>query len=365
MDTLTHALSGALIGRATAPRHESADTLPAGRRMFVGALAAAFPDLDFITSYLTPLSYLYNHRGITHSLLLLPVWALLLSFVFAAIWRRRRTRDAAVEARNRAPSWRAYFGIAAYGIAAHIAGDLITSFGTMIFAPVSDARYALSATFIIDPWFTGLILVGLAACALWRSSRLPAAIGLAVLAGYVALQFVLQQRAIDFGEQYVREKGIQHAIVTAQPRPVSPFNWTVMVAEPERYTYAHVNLIRKVPRPEPDGRSGFIERLDAPYRPLSQAMWVRLERYGSAREDAALAREAYVQPAFSFFRWFAAYPVVLNVERGNPERCVWFHDLRFATPGRDNMPFRYGMCREGEGAWAPFQMLGAGKRAVY
>ena len=365
MDTLTHALSGALIGRATAPRHESADTLPAGRRMFVGALAAAFPDLDFITSYLTPLSYLYNHRGITHSLLLLPLWALLLSFLFAAIWRGKRARDATPGARVPPASWRAYFGITVYGIGAHIAGDLITSFGTMIFAPLSDARYALSATFIIDLWFTGIIVVGLAACAVWRSSRLPAGVGLLVLAGYVGLQVVLQQRAVDFGEQYVRENGIQEAVVTAQPRPVSPFNWTIMVAEPERYTYTHVNLVRKVPRPEPDGRSGFIARLDAPYRPLSQAMWVRLERYGSARDDAALAREAYVQPAFAFFRWFAAYPVVFNVERGNPERCVWFHDLRFATPGRDNMPFRYGMCREGEGAWAPFQLVGNGKRRVY
>ena len=90
MDTLTHALSGALIGRATAPRTRTADTLPNGRRMIVGALAAAFPDLDFITSYLTPLSYLYNHRGITHALLLLPLWALLLSFLFAAIWRGKR-----------------------------------------------------------------------------------------------------------------------------------------------------------------------------------------------------------------------------------------------------------------------------------
>jgi inner membrane protein len=235
----------------------------------------------------------------------------------------------------------------------------------MIFAPLSDARYALSATFIIDLWFTGIILAGLAASAIWRSSRGPAALGLAVLAGYVGLQVLLREQAIDFGEQYAREKGIERAVVTAQPRPVSPFNWTILVAEPERYTYAHVNLIRKTPPPEPDARAGFVERLDAAYRPLSQAVWVPVQRYGYRDEDAALAREAYLQPAFAFFRWFAAYPAVLGIDSGNPERCVWFHDLRFATPGRDGTPFRYGMCRHDNGAWAPFQLLGTAKRPVY
>src|SRR5689334_14480719 len=132
MDTLTHALSGALLARVTASPHPRPDSLPLGRRMLVGGLAAAFPDSDVVSSYLSSLSYLYHHRGITHSLLMLPLWAALLSFVFALVWRGR-------------PPWRAYLGICAYGIAAHIAGDLITSFGTMIFAPFSHARYALSA----------------------------------------------------------------------------------------------------------------------------------------------------------------------------------------------------------------------------
>src|SRR5687768_7449329 len=103
MDTLTHALSGALIARATAPRSPTISTLPVGRRMWVGAAAAAFPDLDFITGYLTPLAYLHHHRGITHSLILLPLWAALVALIFAAVWRFRLP-------------WRAYLGIAAIGI---------------------------------------------------------------------------------------------------------------------------------------------------------------------------------------------------------------------------------------------------------
>ena len=365
MDTLTHALSGALLARATAPRAAGSDTLPAGRRIVVGALAAAFPDLDVVATYLSPLSYLYHHRGVTHSVLMLPLWAVLLSFLFAFLWRGKNTTDPITGDRYPAPPWRAYVGVCAYGIAAHIVGDLITSFGTMIFAPLSDARYALSATFIIDLWFSGIILLGLVASAVWRRSRAPAVIGLAVLAGYVGLQLLLRQQAIDFGREYARTNRLQQAEITAEPRPVSPFNWTVFVTQPDRYTYAHINLLRRSVPPEPDAETSFIARLDAPYRPLSDAEWLLAPRYGARPDEAAFALEAYRQPAFAFFRWFAMYPAVLGVDRAHSERCVWFHDLRFLTPGRGGTPFQYGMCREGAGQWVPFQLMQEGRRAVY
>lgn len=352
MDTLTHALSGALIARATAPRKQTPETLPLGRRIFVGFAAAAFPDLDVLASNLSPLSYLYYHRGITHSLLMLPLWAALIAVIFAALWRFR-------------PGWRAYFGVAACGFASHIVGDLITAFGTMIFAPLSDARYALSATFIIDLWFTGIILAGLIACAFFRVSRVPAVVTLVILASYVGLQVGMRERAIEFGEQYAAARGIGGAAVTAVPRPVSPFNWTVIVSDERRYHYAHVNVIRKEIPPAPGPRRGFIARLAAAYRPLAHATWERAERYGTNAQEAALAREVFAEKDFRFFRWFAAYPAMLRVDAANPERCVWFHDLRFVTPGRDTTPFLYGMCRGESGVWRPFQLLGDEKQAVY
>src|SRR5215210_3147697 len=188
MDTLTHGLLGALLGRVTARRKpkQNPDYLPLVRRMLVGFLAAAFPDIDFISSYVSPLSYIHYHRGITHSLILLPMWAALLAVIFAVIWKGK-------------PRWPAYFGISAIAIGSHILTDWITSFGTMVFAPFSDARYAIGTTFIIDLWFTGIILLGLLASLAWRESSRPAAVGLTVLAAYVGCQWLLQQHAIDFG----------------------------------------------------------------------------------------------------------------------------------------------------------------------
>jgi len=70
--------------------------------------------------------------------------------------RRVAARQAAARARRLARAlWR--HGLS---IGAHIAGDVITSYGTMLLAPLSDWRAAIGTTFIIDLWFSGIIVAG-------------------------------------------------------------------------------------------------------------------------------------------------------------------------------------------------------------
>lgn len=341
MDTLTHALSGALLARATAGSGKPA--LPLRRRVAVGTLVAAFPDLDVIATWISPLAYLYHHRGVTHSLVMLPLWTVLLAWLLAWLWRG-------------GPRWQAYAPVVALSLAAHIAGDWITSFGTMIFAPLSDYRHGLGTTFIIDLWFSGIIVAGLLLSLAWRRSRVPAVAGLAALAGYVAFQYVLLQQAVDFGERHARAAGIIEARVTAMPRPVSPFNWMVVIENTEGYRYSHINLIRKSVQTA-GADAGLIARLDAAYRPLDQAVWDADPRFGNGGERAAV-RAVFEHPQFEFFRWFAAYPALHRIDAGPADLCVWFKDLRFLTPGRDAMPFIYGMCGEGAGLLRPFRLDG-------
>ena len=81
-------------------------------------------------------------------------------------------------------------------------------------------------------------------------------------------------------------------------------------------------------------------------------------RFGSSAAERAAAREAWSQPRFAFYRWFAEEPVLLRVDSGNPSTCAWFQDLRFFTPGRDTWPFRYGMCREEGGRGSCSGLMG-------
>ncbi len=347
MDTLTHALSGALLARALTPstsaqRDRASERwfgppVPVGHAVAVGFFAAAFPDADFVLRFVSDLAYLRGHRGVTHSIVLLPLWALLLGALFALVARRRA-------------AWRRYVWLSAAAIGIHIAGDWITQFGTMLLAPLSDARFGLGATFIIDLVLSGILVAGLAASALLPRSRAPALVALALLPVWVGLSYSAKQDAIAFARDYAARAELRLEFADAAPRPASPFNWTVVVFDGQRYHVAHINTRRTEPLVA-TADDHFIRRVSAPYQPLAHARWERLPMFGSAA-DESLAHEVWAHPDFAFFRWFAMFPLVERVDNGPREICVWWRDLRFVFPGRGAAPFRYGMCRAAGGAWA-------------
>jgi inner membrane protein len=284
---------------------------------------------------------------------MLPFWALLLGWLASLAFGRR-------------DALRRYVLLAAAAIAIHIAGDWITQFGTMLLAPLSDARFGLGSVFIIDLVFSGIIVAGLLASAAVRRSRVPAMAALALLPCWVGLTVVGRSEALAFAHDYAARQGIQARIIDAAPRPASPFNWSVFVFDGTRYHVAHVNTRRSAPLlVTPDDH--FVRRFSAPYQPLSLAHWESYEKFGV--DAPALAREVWEHPQFGFFRWFAMYPLVYRVETNgagaNAETCVWYRDLRFGFPGRTSVPFRFGMCRAGPGReWALFALDDIAGRAA-
>ena len=302
------------------------------RRIAAGFFACAAPDLDFVIGAFGPVAYVLNHRGVTHSLILLPAWAWLVAWVLAKI-----LRDPG--------GWRSLYGICAMSLGAHIAGDWITSFGTMIFAPFSDYRAALGTTFIIDLWFSGIIVAGLLVSAFFYKTRIPSVMAWIILCAYVGFQYLQKEKALDFARQYAAGRGLRDVDIGAQPRAVSPFNWTVFASDERVHRFAHINLTREMPRRFTPG-DGFVAKLDAPYEPLASAHWQTRSRYGENGE----AKGAWDSRGLGFFRWFAERPALDAVTKA-PE-CYWFVDLRFLNPGRDWVPFRFGACRDRpEGAW--------------
>src|SRR5688500_7245306 len=55
----------------------------------------------------------------------------------------------------------------------------------MLLAPLSRQAFALPFTFIIDPWFTAILVIGLAAGSLVPRKRYPSILAFVVLGGYV------------------------------------------------------------------------------------------------------------------------------------------------------------------------------------
>jgi inner membrane protein len=355
MDTLTHALSGALLGRALAPPPRAGGgksqafgpRVPVWHAVVAGGVAATFPDADYVLTFVSELAYLRGHRGVTHSIVLLPLWALVLGWLLA------------IGLRNRS-AWKRYAWLAAAGIAIHIAGDWITQFGTMLLAPLSDARFGLGSTFIIDLVLSGIIVAGLLGSALWARSRAPALLALALLPAWVGVGWLGKSEAIAFAREYAQRHGIAAVTIDAAPRPASPFNWTIIVDEGDAYHVAHINTRRSEPLVAgPD--DNFIRRFSAPYLPLAQARWERRPKFG-APAVTALAHEVWSDPQFELVRWFSMYPLLYQVDRGESGTCAWFHDLRFDYPGRGFAPFRFGLCRAGSLPWRLYRLDGADRR---
>ncbi|MBK6469677.1 MAG: metal-dependent hydrolase [Betaproteobacteria bacterium] len=370
MDTLTHALSGALVARLIVARGPvPLAALPgvgaAGRfgaawgggaaaplpwqGVAVGVVAGAFPDIDIVARSFGDVAYLLHHRGITHSLLLLPLWAWGIAALMALAFRVTRGQRG---------GWKSLYVFACAGIGIHIAGDWITQFGTMLLAPVSNQRFGLGSMFIIDLAFTGTLLAGLALAAVFPRRRWPAGLGLGAAAAWVGLATVGQFEALDIGERHARALGVAAPVVTVMPRPASPFNWTVTVFDGQRYHVAHVNT-RRSEALQADADSHFLRRFSAPYLPAGQAVWQTVPRFGEAGTPAWV-QEAWNAEPFAFYRWFAQTPALLQVQQdADGERCAWFRDLRFEFPGREEGPFRYGVCLPGvgQGAGAPARVF--------
>ncbi len=156
MDTITHAFAGALLGKglfSTRRSETPTEFSPQAKvAIFAVTLGSAFPDVDVFYDYFSrdPLAMLKYHRYITHSIVMLPLWTILLTFLIR--WGARKI--------NLTPPSFAWTALAtAVGIASHLLLDLVTSFGTMIWSPISRARPAWDLVFIVDFTMTALLLV--------------------------------------------------------------------------------------------------------------------------------------------------------------------------------------------------------------
>ncbi len=155
MDTITHGIAGALIGKAVFHGDDMFSRRAINRQRIMTwatMLGAIFPDSDTFRDMLShnELLMITWHRSITHSLVCLPFFALLLATLTRALVRWRKWD---------APSFAALTGIYAVGILSHIVLDLVTSFGTMVWSPVNYSRPAWDLIFILDVTFTGILLL--------------------------------------------------------------------------------------------------------------------------------------------------------------------------------------------------------------
>lgn len=148
MDPITQAALGAVTGQAVGHRHLGRSALVAG------AIAGAAPDIDVLFSIGGDwFDELVLHRGITHSLFFAPVAGPVAGLIVARLLR------AAPEQR------RAFVWVITCALLSHPLLDVLTSYGTQLLMPFSDARFAIHAMPIVDPVYTLILMLGIALAA--------------------------------------------------------------------------------------------------------------------------------------------------------------------------------------------------------
>jgi len=328
MDPITQGALGAALPQATASPHKSTIAL-AGIFGFFAGMAA---DLDLlIRSDSDPLLFLEYHRQFTHSLFFIPLGGLLSAGVLQLLIGRL-SRPA------RLPFSRVFL-FCTLGYGTHGLLDFTTSYGTMLFWPLSEERYSASIISVVDPVMTlpVLLLVIVAAA---KQSPVYARCGVAWAVLYLTLGFIQHSAAREMAEGIAAERGHRPEHLIVKPSFGNILVWKTVYQTNDRF-YVDAVRVGVAPMVHP-GVS--IARLNAardfPWlKPGSQeykdlARFDRISLGYLARNPDALNEVIDVRYSFLPNTVGALWSVKLNPGAG-PDQHVRFQTNRPDT--RENM----------------------------
>lgn len=271
MDSIAHGLTGAVIGYCGFRQREGRAAL------WTSIVAAEFPDIDIVLLLVNGETYLRWHRSLTHSILLLPIWSFLVAFLIWEISGRKNIR--------------LLWAASAAGMLSHLFMDWITSYGTMLLSPVSDARFSLNWVFIVDPYVWAMLGVALWAVIRTQSSK-AGKVGITILCAYFLSCAASQQIAL----RAARNESTSGTFA-AYPQPMNPLGWTIVRNEGDRVDWISGHQ-----------RQTFVQFRDEELRPKAEAT-----------------------QAVRLFLWFAESPLVEKLTE-NGRVVLRYRDLRFRSP---------------------------------
>jgi inner membrane protein len=282
MEPVTHFLTGACIGRAGLNRKTAYATLAA-------VLAAEAADMDILWSLRGPVEGLKHHRGITHTFVAVPVVAGVVVGLAALLRlsreRRRKRKLAGMDLDPGAPipyrlqaktiNWGWLYLTALIAALSHLLLDWTNNYGLRPFFPFNPRWYAGSFVFIAEPVLWALLLPALIVPGLLgliggeigarrnpfrgRGWAIFALLGMVVVWGWRWSEHAHALALVDNAQ--IASAPVKR--MAAEPYPIDPFRWHVIVETADFYQTAEVNT-----------RSGEIDsdpQRDVLYKPPADA----------------------------------------------------------------------------------------------
>lgn len=208
MDPISQGALGAIAASATA-RSERVRIAT-----LTGWGAGILADADiFIRSSADPLLNLEYHRHFTHSLIFIPIGAAIAAAFFWAVSRIWK------------PSFSELYRYSLFGYATAGLLDACTSYGTRLLWPFSDARIAWNIISIVDPIFTGTIVVLIVLGFIGKKIG-PSRLAWAFALTYLSFGIVQNHRAYEAFQRLAAERDHDSASrLTVKPSIGNLFLW--------------------------------------------------------------------------------------------------------------------------------------------
>ncbi|PCH63676.1 MAG: hypothetical protein COC04_04125 [Gammaproteobacteria bacterium] len=340
MDLVSHVLIGACV--AQIPSHSTNNSAHSNlsfyQRALIGGIAAIFPDIDYLLFLWNPLEFLaYWHRAETHSLLLAPLWALLLTKLWMLSNRLKQVQQLV-------------FWICILGVLSHSMLDSLTTYGTQWFSPLSDYRISWNLLFIVDGYFTIVVVITFLCMYFWPHKK----IALFILLLPISYLFLVYQIKL-IAYQEIRSSLVDKtSTISILPQPFSPFYWHVIRENKEHIAHAYLRLADDPLVPLISNLVGK-KRYQDHFQRTSTLLWVDYALTPKQIDIRDDANRVWNHESFRAFRDFAVYPIYYQHNKVAGQTCVWYSDLRYHSPAF--LPsFRYGMCSEDGQNWTVHRM---------
>ena len=232
MDSLTQIVLGAAVAAAIAPpRHRRAALL-------AGAALGTLPDLDSLPIALMtddPVARMTLHRGLTHSLLVLPLLGT------AIWWLFRRFGNGRV-----AEEPRRWFWAIQAALITHPLLDAFTVYGTQLLWPLAVPPAMWSSVFIIDPMYTVWLLLACAVAWFARErmvARHALVAGLALSSAYLGWSLLAKSMVEREAQRSLAAMGLEDAPRFSVPMPFNTLLWRVVAMTPDGFLEGERSLV--------------------------------------------------------------------------------------------------------------------------
>ncbi len=226
MDSITQFVLGASIGLIISP-------VKTRRIALISGAIATLPDLDIVLNYGNDLANVVNHRGFSHSLIFLSLFA----FPLAAIIKKL--------CRPVLSYWR-WFWLCFWVLITHPLLDSLTIYGTQLFWPLPIDNIMIGSMFAFDLFYTIPLLVSF--IILLKRKRLPIIKGaclntwvLAISSGYLALSLILQAYVLQTNRPPILKHNIVNQYV--MPTPSNLIIWQSVFIDDKNSHESYYNVL--------------------------------------------------------------------------------------------------------------------------